>query len=189
MAADEPTRLLLRIECGLARLRTAAFLLLCHFGAAALALWLVLAFWVGLFGVLARFSSFGTRWAVVVIPVLWTGLEYFRSEVYYLRFSWLNAGYAFSNHVQTVPFKLLGVYGLGFLLMLLAATVNYLATDALAADVKRRRLGAWPATYLGIKISASADFQFSAEAQPHNLILARCKSQELSSKGLVVNFS
>src|SRR6185369_8634757 len=72
------------------------------FGTAALALWLVLAFWIGLFGLVARLClvRFGTRWAVALIPVAWTSLEYFRSECYYLRFTWLNAGYAFSDHVQ-----------------------------------------------------------------------------------------
>ncbi len=29
-----------------------------------------------------------------LIPIIWTGLEYFRSELYYLKFSWLNIGYA-----------------------------------------------------------------------------------------------
>lgn len=98
------------------------------FGPAAIALWLVLAFWVGLFGLLARLClvHFGPRWATVLIPFVWTGLEYFRSELYYLRFSWLNAGYAFSEHVQAVPFGLLGVYGLGFVLMSAAATLSLL---------------------------------------------------------------
>src|SRR6185369_10633371 len=98
---------------------------------AALALWLVLAFWIGLFGLVARLClvRFGTRWAVALIPVAWTSLEYFRSECYYLRFTWLNAGYAFSDHVQAIPFRLFGVYGLGFLLMLLATGLTLLITE------------------------------------------------------------
>ena len=31
-------------------------------------------------------------WGWLLIPFVWIGLEYFRSELYYLRFSWLNAG-------------------------------------------------------------------------------------------------
>ena len=55
--------------------------------------------------------------ALILIPFLWTGLEYFRSELYYLRFSWLNAGYAFADNLQWLPLKQLGVYGMGFLFM------------------------------------------------------------------------
>lgn len=96
------------------------------FGPAAIALWLVLAFWIGLFGLLSRLCllQFGPRWALALIPLVWTGLEYFRSEVYYLRFSWLNAGYAFSDGVHAAPLGVLGVYGLGFLLMWVAVVLN-----------------------------------------------------------------
>ena len=64
----------------------------------AIALWSVLAFWLGLFIALGRLCrlKFG-RLAVVLVPFVWTGLEYFRSELYYLRFSWLNVGYAFAD--------------------------------------------------------------------------------------------
>jgi apolipoprotein N-acyltransferase len=44
-------------------------------------------------------------------------LEYFRSELYYLRFSWLNVGYAFSENLNGLPLKHTGVYGVGFVLM------------------------------------------------------------------------
>jgi apolipoprotein N-acyltransferase len=89
------------------------------FGAAAIPLWLILAFWLALFLVLARLcqAHLGRTPALLLIPFLWTGLEYFRSELYYLRFSWLNAGYAFSDNLQWLPVKQLGVYGMGFLFM------------------------------------------------------------------------
>ncbi len=111
------------------------------FGWTAIALWLVLAFWIGLFGLLARLClvQFGPRWATALIPFIWTGLEYFRSEVYYLRFSWLNAGYAFSEHVQVLPFGVFGVYGFGFLLMLVAAALNFLTMNR-NADADGRTL-------------------------------------------------
>ena len=47
------------------------------------------------------------------------GLEYFRSELYYLKFSWLNVGYSFSGH--WLGLHLVGMYGLGFLAALCAA--------------------------------------------------------------------
>ncbi len=96
------------------------------FGPTAIALWLVLAFWLGLFLVLMRScrERFGERWAAAAAPVLWTGLEYFRGELYYLRFSWLNAGYAFAWSPALPMLKFLGMYGVGFVLMALAAGVS-----------------------------------------------------------------
>jgi apolipoprotein N-acyltransferase len=87
------------------------------FKAAAILLWLILAFWLALFVLLARlcFASFKPAVAAMLVPFLWTGLEYFRSELYYLRFSWLNVGYAFSDW-RLLPFHVFGVYGEGFLL-------------------------------------------------------------------------
>ncbi len=99
------------------------------FGPAAISLWCVLSFWLGLFLLLGRacLIRFGpVRWAVAA-PFLWTGLEYFRSELYYLRFSWLNAGYAFSSSASLPFLAAFGVYGIGFLLMAWAAYVGVVA--------------------------------------------------------------
>jgi apolipoprotein N-acyltransferase len=98
------------------------------FSGGAVALWLVYAFWIGLFVALARLClvRFGTKWVWLLIPFVWTGLEYFRSELYYLRFSWLNAGYAFIGAPWQPVLKLTGVYGVGFLLMSIAAGAAYL---------------------------------------------------------------
>lgn len=89
------------------------------FSAAAIALWLVYAFWIGLFVALARLCrrQLGPAWGWLLIPFVWTGLEYFRSELYYLRFSWLNVGYAFADPPWQMPFHALGGYGLGFAIM------------------------------------------------------------------------
>jgi apolipoprotein N-acyltransferase len=89
------------------------------FGAAAIPLWLILAFWVGLFVHLGRNARlhFGSFWGVMLIPFLWTGLEYFRSELYYLRFSWLNVGYVFAANTHGFPIRFTGMYGIGFLIM------------------------------------------------------------------------
>jgi len=82
------------------------------FKQAAIVLWLVFAFWIGLFtaivcGCIRRWGKAKAMW---LIPIVWTGLEYFRSELYYLRFSWLNVGYALPAW-----FNGIGMYGLGFL--------------------------------------------------------------------------
>jgi apolipoprotein N-acyltransferase len=80
------------------------------FKEAAIVLWLILAFWIGLFTAIVcacvrRWGKLNVTW---FIPIVWTGLEYFRSELYYLKFSWLNIGYA-------LHFSSLGMYGSGFL--------------------------------------------------------------------------
>lgn len=97
------------------------------FGWPAIALWTVLAFWLGLFVALARLcrSKFG-RLSVLLIPFLWTGLEYFRSELYYLRFSWLSVGYAFSESPQLFTATRLGTYGIGLAAMALSASLALL---------------------------------------------------------------
>jgi len=81
------------------------------FGPFAVMLWFVLAFWVGLFA--AIICGAGKRWgrarAVWLIPIVWTGVEYFRSELYYLKFSWMNVGY-----VLPMGSQFFGMYGAGF---------------------------------------------------------------------------
>jgi len=80
------------------------------FNVAAVVLWLVLAFWVGLFAAIVcganrRWGKARTAW---LIPIVWTGVEYFRSELYFLKFSWLNVGYALG------PLPPCGMYAAGF---------------------------------------------------------------------------
>jgi apolipoprotein N-acyltransferase len=87
------------------------------FNVAAIVLWLVLAFWVGLFaamvcGCARRWGKVKTAW---LIPIIWTGIEYFRSELYFLKFSWMNVGYAFPNFQIAALIKF-GMYGAGFVI-------------------------------------------------------------------------
>ena len=97
------------------------------FGGGAGALWLVYAFWIALFVALARLClrRLGRYGGWVLIPFVWLGLEYFRSELYYLRFSWLNPGYAFADAPWQVPLRHTGIYGIGFLLMGLATAATF----------------------------------------------------------------
>jgi apolipoprotein N-acyltransferase len=92
------------------------------FGPAAVVLWLVLAFWIGLF--VAIVCGCNRRWgkakAAWLIPFVWTGLEYFRSELYYLKFSWLNVGYTFPNSLL-LPLFNYGMFAVGFLIFSIAA--------------------------------------------------------------------
>lgn len=86
------------------------------FSAAAIVLWLVFGFWIGLFTAISCgcIRRWGLSKAVWLIPFIWTGTEYFRSELYYLRFSWLNIGYAISNYQNNSSFYGSGMYGAGF---------------------------------------------------------------------------
>ena len=93
------------------------------FGRASLVLWVILAFWIAVFTALMHvaYVRLGAYRAAWLAPFLWTGLEYFRCELYYLRFSWLNVGYALSG--TRGIFSALGVYGVGFIAAFWAALI------------------------------------------------------------------
>ena len=90
------------------------------FGPAAAPLWLILAFFHGVFLLLLHRVEvrLGAGWALWLAPVLWCGIEYFRSEVWWLRFTWFSAG----STVRSAPLLWsFGVYGVGFVAMAVAA--------------------------------------------------------------------
>lgn len=91
------------------------------FHAAAIALWTILALWIAAYTGMTRaaLARFGPLWTAALVPFMWMGLEYFRSELYYLKFSWLNVGYAFAG--DWFHLHILGMYGMGFLTALCAA--------------------------------------------------------------------
>ena len=91
------------------------------FGPTGSVLWLVISFWLALFVSLVRAARIRWgAWGYLLAPILWTGLEYFRSEIYYLKFSWLNLAYAFSDSPPAV-LSILGMYGWGAFMTALAA--------------------------------------------------------------------
>lgn len=106
------------------------------FSTAAVVLWLILAFWIGLFAasVCGCLRFWGARNAIWIAPIAWMGIEYFRSELYFLKFSWLNIGYAFSNF-QVLPFGFFGMYGVGFIVMAIASVVVFLRPKVAGAVV------------------------------------------------------
>jgi apolipoprotein N-acyltransferase len=124
----------------------AAFQLQCFwaiFGVAAIALWFVVAFWIGLFVALARLClvRLAPTRAAFVIPFLWTGLEYFRSELYYLRFSWLNVGYLASETALMPALRWIGMYGLGFVCVSVTVILSLLRPKKAALFALRFGLG------------------------------------------------
>jgi apolipoprotein N-acyltransferase len=88
-------------------------------------LWLLLAVWSGVFAAvlrwLAHLPPWKNSWTIAAAPVLWMGFEFFRSEVWMLRFSWLTSGFALPAEHMGGLFAWLGVYGAGAVLMTAAA--------------------------------------------------------------------
>lgn len=128
------------------------------FGPTAIGLWAILGLWTGLFVLLSRLVvGRWPYWGAAWLPVLWLGLEYFRSELYPLRFAWLTAGLALS-HPNWVALTTGGVYGFSFFVLSVIA----------AFQIARRR----PAVAV------------VASALP--LMLALCASTEPEASPLVV---
>jgi len=116
------------------------------FDLAALGLWLVLATWLSIYLVLQRFAlmKLGPYLGALAAPFIWTGVEYFRSELYYLRFSWLSVGYVMSPFPSAALIPWLGIYGIGFALMAFAATFPFVGgTRARAKWIWALLLGAF----------------------------------------------
>ncbi len=103
------------------------------FGPPAFLLWLILGFWIAAF--LGVGQSLWRRLPrpslILLLPILWTGFEFFRSELYFLRFSWLSPAMALVNPPSTPPLNAalhaLGGYGTGFVLVL-SASLGWFAT-------------------------------------------------------------
>jgi apolipoprotein N-acyltransferase len=85
------------------------------FKAAAIPLWLILSlFHAAFLLVLNRVEvRWGGRVASLLLPVLWCGIEYLRSEVWWLRFAWFTAGECWPPGLAPQVLQRLGIYGLG----------------------------------------------------------------------------
>ena len=134
------------------------------FSAGTVALWFVYAFWIGLFTVLVQLwlSRFRSKWSWMLLPFIWCGLEYFRSELYYLRFSWLTPGFALASNVELLPFSHLGTYGIGFALMSVACGAAFLWRTSRGGALAVLLAGA-----IGVRIWGWAA-EPKQDPQPHN---------------------
>ncbi|HLH54071.1 MAG TPA: nitrilase-related carbon-nitrogen hydrolase [Verrucomicrobiae bacterium] len=135
------------------------------FGAGSIALWLVYAFWIGLFTAVARLylRRFPKWMSIGLVALLWCALEYFRSELYYLRFAWLTPGFAFAFNPSCAGIGFLGVYGVGLALMLVALVA------AFAAKRSRVLAGAVLAICIGAVLAASGRSSFVRPSQGTSL--------------------
>jgi apolipoprotein N-acyltransferase len=117
----------------------------------------------------------GKARAMWLIPIVWTGLEYFRSELYYLKFSWLNVGYALP-----IGSGLFGMYGVGLLLF------SAVAVFSLWRQIKMSLIEVLGILVMGVILFALAHppFAESKSRRPANLSLVGIQ-MEFPSPGVI----
>jgi len=60
-------------------------------------------------------------------PILWVAVEYFRSEGWWLKFSWMSLGYSQHDFPPTLQFaSLFGQYGISFVIVFVNASITFL---------------------------------------------------------------
>lgn len=114
------------------------------FGPAALSLCVILALFPALYAVLYVWLRMRLPRVPVwlLAPLLWTGIEYYRSELFVLKFGWLGLGYGVVNAPLLAYFaSWFGCYGLSFVIVLLGAVL--LAMFADTAGVPQSRKALW----------------------------------------------
>jgi apolipoprotein N-acyltransferase len=111
------------------------------FSVGAVALYYILGCWIGIFTATtsASLRRFGPIKTAILIPFLWMGLEYFRSELYYLKFSWMNVGYALAP--AGPPLSIYGMYAVGLVAAIYAAA--FLAAKLRSALIITGALTLW----------------------------------------------
>lgn len=98
------------------------------FGWLAMALYAIISLFSGLFCMGVAVSDRKIRCPflnVLFVALWWTGIEFFRSELFFLRFSWITPGTAMGP-VWLSP--LVGVYGVSFCVMLIPAALRWKKT-------------------------------------------------------------
>ena len=145
----------------------------------AVLLWMLMSVWLGL--MVSLWQACAARWSgrimLLVAPCIMLGVEYFRSEVWALKFAWLTAGFALPAVEWGAAFHALGVYGLGAaLLMLVILATSKWRLMSLAA----LPLLAWP---LGLgKLSGGS-------AGDPTLSVAGVQWEDASEKSILTSLS
>ena len=102
------------------------------FGTLAPALWLMLALFTGIFSMAFHFARrFQTKWFPVIIATVWTGIEYYRCELFTLSFPWITPGTGFPPNILT---SVIGVYGVTFVIILLSTSLTNLTAGKRLLD-------------------------------------------------------
>ncbi|HIK12025.1 MAG TPA: hypothetical protein IGS52_17495 [Oscillatoriaceae cyanobacterium M33_DOE_052] len=94
-----------------------------------LLLWAVLALFPALFTwtiYLAK-KRWGTAAALIAAPCFWVGIEYFRSELWWLKFAWLTPGFSQAANLPLLQTaSLIGVYGISALILIINSSCCWL---------------------------------------------------------------
>ncbi|MCK5534846.1 hypothetical protein KAI68_06985 [bacterium] len=85
-----------------------------------LSLYCILAAFIGIFALLFSLIQkyYNYRFALIVSPVIWMAVEFFKSEQWKLKFGWLSLGYTqHSNKYFLMMAKYIGVYGVSAVIL------------------------------------------------------------------------
>ncbi|MDF7798174.1 nitrilase-related carbon-nitrogen hydrolase [Pontiellaceae bacterium B1224] len=94
------------------------------FSEAAFLLFAIMGVFTGIFCLCANFFAKRIKSPCLIallVAVLWTGIEFYRSELFFLRFPWITAG---SSLGPTVLSPVLGVYGMSFLVVMVSVGLS-----------------------------------------------------------------
>lgn len=165
----------LGIACGLVFYGASLFWMTRLFGMAAVSLWAILAAFVALFGALLAWMHRRLPgiplW--ILAPLLWTGIEVYRSEIFVLNFGWMGLGYALANApALSAIASWFGCYGLTFLVVLIGAILSRWA----GGSVRIRTAGA-VLSALWI-VLCFAPIRTPAPSRPLNVRLVQANSED-----------
>ena len=69
-----------------------------------------------------------SKYVILFLPfIIWTSIEYFRSEAWNLKFTWMGLGYSQHNFLPILQFaQVLGIYGLTALIVLVNSIIIFM---------------------------------------------------------------
>ena len=126
------------------------------FGFIALLLLAIPALYTFFFACILNFvlSRWKNRLCILFFPaVLWVSIEYFKSEGWWLKFSWMNLGYSQHSFLPTLQWaSILGQYGISFLIVLVNSAVVFIIMNR---SHRKSALGTFLAAALCIALVVS----------------------------------
>jgi len=123
------------------------------FGLFGIHLPLVPAVFMGLFALIHAMSQKRfPRMSVILAPAVWVGLEFFRSELWYLRFSWLTPGYC--QHSAPVMIQSANVFGCYWITFLVVAFNSFVAALFAGPDKLAKKIPVCGILLIAISVPA-----------------------------------